>query len=86
MTALSRNASFHLIIPSLPGFFLSTNPQREGWTVADTARVFNQLVVDILGYPRYLVHGGDWVRSVYLVRVTYWYSTLGTTPCRHREA
>ena len=54
---------FHVVVPSLPGYFLSGHPQRQGWTVINTANVFNRLMVNILGYEKYAVQGGDWVRS-----------------------
>ncbi len=53
---------FDVVIPSLPGFFLSTLPQREGWTIVDTARVFHKLMTEVLGYKKYAGQGGDWVR------------------------
>ena len=60
---LDNSYRFHVVAPSLPGFFLSGYPQRTGWTVLDTARVFNELMVDVLGYSKYAVQGGDWVCS-----------------------
>jgi hypothetical protein len=58
---------FHVVVPSLPGFFLSSHPQREGWTIIDNARVFDQLMVNVLGYPKYFVHGGDWVSLTFIL-------------------
>jgi len=52
--------AFHLIIPSLPGYFLSTQPQRYNWTFIDTAKLLHRLMVDVLGYTRYAGQGGDW--------------------------
>jgi pimeloyl-ACP methyl ester carboxylesterase len=51
--------AFDLVVPSLPGFGLSGKPpqpigQRE------TAKMWNSLMTDILGYPKYLAQGGDW--------------------------
>ncbi|KAF2966308.1 hypothetical protein GQX73_g7264 [Xylaria multiplex] len=55
----STSRPFHVVVPSLPGFaFSSAAPVN--WTVTDTARVFNTLMVDILGYKTYAVHGTDW--------------------------
>ncbi|MFT8244778.1 epoxide hydrolase family protein [Roseomonas sp. BN140053] len=50
---------FDLVIPSLPGFGFSGRPaapidQRR------TAELFRQLMTEVLGYPRFLAHGGDW--------------------------
>ena len=53
--------AFHVIIPSVPGFGFSSTPRKQGWTVKDTARIFNRLVVDVLGYKSYAAQGGDWV-------------------------
>lgn len=47
---------FDLVIPSLPGFCWSSGPPR-GWTLQDTARVFDQLMKR-LGYDTYAAHGG----------------------------
>ncbi|MEE2879285.1 MAG: epoxide hydrolase [Pseudomonadota bacterium] len=51
--------AFDLIIPSLPGYGFSAKPsspigQRE------TARLFDTLMRDVLGYDTYLAQGGDW--------------------------
>jgi pimeloyl-ACP methyl ester carboxylesterase len=51
--------AFDVIIPSLPGFAFSSPPP-ENWTAGDTARVFNTLMTDILGYSAYATHGTDW--------------------------
>ncbi|KAH8881857.1 alpha/beta-hydrolase [Thozetella sp. PMI_491] len=50
---------FDVIIPSLPGFTFSSNPPAN-WTAHDTARVFHTLMTEVLGYPKYAVHGTDW--------------------------
>jgi pimeloyl-ACP methyl ester carboxylesterase len=50
---------FHVIIPSLPGFAFS-DAAPANWTLRDTARIFNTLMTDILGYKTYAVHGTDW--------------------------
>lgn len=55
----SQNTSFHVIIPSLPGFVLS-DPAPDNWTTYDTARIFNTLMTDVLGYETYAVYGTDW--------------------------
>ncbi|EJT99943.1 epoxide hydrolase [Dacryopinax primogenitus] len=51
---------FDLVVPSLPGYGFSAPPTRKGWTLVDTARVFNSLMVDVLGYKEYAAQGGDW--------------------------
>ncbi|KAI0691010.1 alpha/beta-hydrolase [Cytidiella melzeri] len=52
--------AFHVVVPSLPGFFKSTLPRREGWNLFDIAKLFNSLMTDLLGYKEYAGQGGDW--------------------------
>ncbi|CED83938.1 alpha beta-hydrolase [Phaffia rhodozyma] len=52
--------AFHVVIPSMPGYTFSSGPQRKGWTVVDTARVYNSLMVNVLGYKTYTCGAGDW--------------------------
>lgn len=60
-----RVVSFDVVIPSLPGFAFSSPPPPV-WTVNDTARVWNMLMVDVLGYTSgYSVAGTDWVCSAF---------------------
>ncbi len=49
--------SFHVVVPSMPGFGFST-PLSAGWEVARSAAAFDRLMVG-LGYQRYGVQGGD---------------------------
>ena len=51
--------AFDLIIPSLPGFGFSSKPKRP-FGQRQTARLFNTLMTQVLGYPTYLAQGGDW--------------------------
>ncbi|KZT55042.1 epoxide hydrolase [Calocera cornea HHB12733] len=55
-----EDPAFDVVVPSLPGFGFSGPPPRKGWTLEDTARVFNTLMVDVLGYSTYVAQGGDW--------------------------
>ncbi|KAL6695663.1 Alpha/Beta hydrolase protein [Trichoderma pleuroticola] len=55
----SKHTSFNVVIPSLPGFALSS-PAPDGWTTSDTADIFNKLMTEVLGYKTYAVHGTDW--------------------------
>ncbi|KAL9931573.1 hypothetical protein V8E36_009570 [Tilletia maclaganii] len=55
----SPDPSFHLIVPSLPGYGLSSSPTAPDWTLADTARVFHKLMISILGFSTYAAQGGD---------------------------
>ncbi|KAJ7579822.1 Alpha/Beta hydrolase protein [Mycena floridula] len=55
--------SYDVIVPSLPGF-VASSPAPANWTVDDTARVFQTLMVDVLGYKTYAVHGTDWGSTI----------------------
>lgn len=64
-TAHGANASdaFHLVIPSLPGHGFSAKPTATGWDPIRTARAWTVLM-DRLGYTRYVAQGGDWGNAV----------------------
>ncbi len=51
--------AFDLVIPSIPGFGYSEKPTQL-FNQRQTAKLFNKLMVDILGYETYLAQGGDW--------------------------
>ncbi len=51
--------AFDLVIPSLPGFGFSSKPTRPIGQ-RTTARLFNTLMTEVLGYDSYLAQGGDW--------------------------
>jgi len=51
--------AFDLVIPSLPGFAFSSKPSRPIGQ-RTTARLFNTLMTEVLGYSSYLAQGGDW--------------------------
>jgi pimeloyl-ACP methyl ester carboxylesterase len=51
--------AFDLVIPSLPGFGFSSKPRRPIGQ-RTTARLFNTLMTEVLGYRSYLAQGGDW--------------------------
>ncbi|RAK97958.1 epoxide hydrolase family protein [Aspergillus ibericus CBS 121593] len=54
-----KDLSFHVVVPSMPGFCWSDWPPRAGWTLRDTARIFDTLMKR-LGYKQYMVQCGDW--------------------------
>lgn len=58
----SGSQTFDIVIPSLPGYGFSSAAPLD-WTPADTARIFNTLMVDVLGYDRYALFASDWVSS-----------------------
>ncbi len=51
--------AFDVVVPSLPGFGFSSKPARPFGQRA-TARLFDALMTETLGYKRYLAQGGDW--------------------------
>lgn len=56
--------AFHLVIPALPGFGFSDQPQEPGWGVGRTAAAW-AVLMDRLGYgARWLAQGGDWGAAV----------------------
>lgn len=58
-----NQTAFDVVIPSLPGFGFSS-PAPNGWSVQDTARIFDKLMNQVLGYKTYAVHGTDWGSGV----------------------
>jgi pimeloyl-ACP methyl ester carboxylesterase len=51
--------AFDVVVPSLPGFGFSDKPVERGWNAARTARAWGVLM-QRLGYARYVAQGGDW--------------------------
>ncbi|KCZ94607.1 epoxide hydrolase family protein [Hyphomonas johnsonii] len=51
--------AFDLVIPSLPGYGFSEKPASPLGQRA-TAKLWNTLMQDVLGYETYLAQGGDW--------------------------
>ena len=51
--------AFDVIVPSLPGFGFSDRPRGQGITLEQTAELLAHLMTDVLGYERYVAHGGD---------------------------
>ena len=54
-------------MPSIPGYFLSTLPRRDGFSIVDIAKVYNGLMTEVLGYETYAAQGGDWVSGLYFI-------------------
>ncbi|MDO9374255.1 MAG: epoxide hydrolase [Ferruginibacter sp.] len=55
--------AFDLVIPALPGFGFSGKPTEAGW---DNERIAKAWIVlmDRLGYKRYVAQGGDWGAAI----------------------
>jgi pimeloyl-ACP methyl ester carboxylesterase len=54
----SAEDAFHLVLPSLPGYGLSSEPVEVGWDLARTARAWAELM-QRLDYTHYVAQGGD---------------------------
>lgn len=52
--------AFDVIVPSLPGFGFSTPLRRTGVDVRTVARLWVDLMRNVLGYDRFGAYGGDW--------------------------
>ena len=55
--------AFDVVIPSLPGYGFSGKPTTTGWDPVRIARAWIVLM-DRLGYKRYVAQGGDWGNAV----------------------
>jgi pimeloyl-ACP methyl ester carboxylesterase len=51
--------SFDVIVPSLPGYGFSDKPRKPELTF-EFGRLLHGLMIDVLGYRRFAVQGGDW--------------------------
>jgi pimeloyl-ACP methyl ester carboxylesterase len=54
---------FHLVIPSLPGHGFSGKPTETGWDPIRIAKAW-VVLMERLGYDRYVAQGGDWGNAV----------------------
>ena len=59
----SAGDAFHLVIPSLPGHGFSANPTETGWDPIRIAKAW-AVLMERLGYDRYVAQGGDWGNAV----------------------
>lgn len=55
--------AFSVVVPSLPGFGFSSKPKKPIGPRA-MARLFDRLMRETLGYPKYIAQGGDWGAAV----------------------
>ena len=56
-----------MVVPSIPGYFLSTLPRRDDFSIVEIAKVYNGLMTEVLGYETYAAQGGDWVSILYVL-------------------
>src|SRR5215510_14568935 len=59
----SASDAFDVVIPSLPGYGFSGKPSATGWGPDRIARAW-AVLMDRLGYARYVAQGGDWGTAV----------------------
>ena len=59
----SASEAFDVVIPSLPGHGFSATPETLGWDPVRIARAW-AVLMDRLGYQRYVAQGGDWGNAV----------------------
>jgi pimeloyl-ACP methyl ester carboxylesterase len=55
----SPSDAFHVVIPSMPGYGFSGKPTSVGWGPERMGRAW-AVLMDRLGYRRYVAQGGDW--------------------------
>jgi hypothetical protein len=55
--------AFDVVIPSLPGFGFSARPTEAGWGLERIGRAW-AVLMQRLGYTRYVAQGGDWGAGV----------------------
>ncbi len=55
--------TFHLVVPSMPGYGFSGPTGEPGWDSSRVARAYVELM-DRLGHDRYGVQGGDWGSTI----------------------
>ena len=55
----SRPYVFEVIVPSIPGYGFSSSPSKKGFNLAQTARIFVELM-ERLGHNQFYAQGGDW--------------------------
>jgi microsomal epoxide hydrolase len=51
--------AFDVVVPSMPGYGFSGRPAAPGMTADVTAALWARLMTEVLGYDRFVAHGGD---------------------------
>ncbi|KAL9099715.1 MAG: hypothetical protein Q9163_004824 [Psora crenata] len=59
-SADSTQQPFDVIVPSLPGYGPGPAPMKSGFGPVMAARAFKTLMVEVLGYEKFVTQGGDW--------------------------
>lgn len=55
----AKDPAFHLVAPSIPGFGFSPAPTKSGVGPNVVACAYRILMVDVLGYSKFVTQGGD---------------------------
>ena len=55
----SPDDAFDVVVPSVPGFGFSSKPKGKPIGLTTTATLWNRLMTEVLGYPKYGSQGGD---------------------------
>ncbi len=55
---------FDVVVPSLPGYGFSGQPQQPGMQAVQVADIWAKLMSEVLSYPRFAAQGGDWGAAV----------------------
>jgi epoxide hydrolase len=55
----SADDAFDIVVPSLPGFGFSSKPKGRPIGAPTVAALWNRLMTEVLGYPKYGAQGGD---------------------------
>ena len=58
-TGESKHQAFHFVVASIPGFGPGDPPRKRAFGPATTAKAFKKVMVDVLGYDRFVTQGGD---------------------------
>ena len=66
---MSASDSFHVVIPSMPGYGFSGKPTTTGWDPARIARAW-VVLMKRLGFTQFVAQGGDWGAMVADVMAT----------------
>ena len=59
----SADDAFDVVVPSIPGFGFSSKP-KSPIGPPTTARLWHELMTEVLGYPKFGAQGGDWGSSI----------------------
>jgi microsomal epoxide hydrolase len=80
----AKDLPYHIIIPSLPGYTLSSGPLVDkDFSKDDTARIMNKLMTN-LGFDKYIAQGGD-VGSFVAETMAHEYDACVAVHCMYPE-